>query len=111
VVGLYGVITYSVRQRRREIGVRIALGAQRNAIYALVLGQAGWLIGIGLAFGLSWTRWARRACCQPALLRECVGSRNAKWRQLMLAVASFAAVFLPAQRAASVDPAEVLRTE
>lgn len=111
VVGLYGVIAYSVHQRRREIGVRIALGAQRNAIYALVLGQAGWLVGIGLAFGLLGAMGASR------FLRSLLFGVNA-WDPVtlsavsaMLAVVSLAAVFLPARRAASVDPAEVLRTE
>ena len=111
MVGLYGVIAYSVRQPRREIGVRIALGAQRGAIYALVLGQAGWLIGIGLAFGLIGSLGASR------LLRSLLFGVNA-WDpatlsgvSALLAVVSFAAVFLPARRAASVDPAEVLHTD
>lgn len=111
VVGLYGVISYSVRQRRREIGVRIALGAQRAAIYTLVLGQAGWLIGIGLALGLIGSVIASR------LLRRLLFGVK-EWDPMtlscisaMLAVVSLAAVFLPARRAAFVDPAEVLRTE
>jgi macrolide transport system ATP-binding/permease protein len=111
VVGLYGVIAYSVRQRRREIGVRIALGAQRGAIYALVLGQAGWLIGIGLAFGLISSLGASR------LLRSLLFGVNA-WDPVtligvsaLLAVVSLAAVFLPARRAASVHPAEVLHLD
>jgi predicted permease len=111
VVGLYGVIAYSVRQRRREIGVRIALGAQRGAIYALVLGQAGWLIGTGLALGLIGSLGASR------LLRSLLFGVNA-WDpvtlsgvSVLLAIVSLTAVFLPARRAASVDPAEVLRTE
>ena len=111
VVGLYGVIAYSVRQRRREIGVRIALGAQRVAIYTLVLGQAGWLIGAGLGLGLIGSLIASR------LLRSLLFGVNV-WDPVTLscvsatlAVVSLAAVFLPARRAAFVDPAEVLRTE
>lgn len=111
VVGLYGVIAYSVRQRRREIGVRIALGAQRNAIYALVLGQAGWLIGTGLGLGLLGSLIASR------LLRSLLFGVNV-WDPMTLscvsatlAAVSLAAVFLPARRAAFVHPAEVLRTE
>lgn len=111
VVGLYSVIAYSVRQRRREIGVRIALGAQRSAIYGLILGQAGWLIGTGLVFGLVGALGASR------LLRSLLFGVNA-WDPVtlsgvsaILAVISFAAVFLPAFRATSVDPAEVIHTD
>ena len=111
VVGLYGVIAYSVRQRRREIGVRIALGAQRTAIYTLVLGEAGRLIGTGLVLGLIGSVIASR------LLRSLLFGVK-EWDPMtlscvsvMLAVVSLAAMFLPARRAAFVDPAEVLRTE
>ena len=52
VVGLYGVIAYSVGQRTREIGVRMALGAQRSSVYHLIMKEAVWLIGMGIAGGL-----------------------------------------------------------
>jgi macrolide transport system ATP-binding/permease protein len=51
VVGLYGVVAYSVGQRSREIGIRTALGASRGSIYLMILGEAGRLIGLGAAAG------------------------------------------------------------
>jgi predicted permease len=111
VIGLYGVIAYSVGQRTREIGVRIALGAQRLSVYQLVLGEAGWLIGIGTASGLVCSVAA--ATLMQGLL---FGVRS--WDvptlsivALVLATSALVASYLPARRAASVDPVDALRTE
>ncbi|HEY1648018.1 MAG TPA: ABC transporter permease [Terracidiphilus sp.] len=111
VVGLYGVLAYSVGRRTREIGVRIALGAQRSAVYALILGEAGWLTGTGLTIGLMCSLATSRLMrsmlfgvqAWDATILGCVAG--------LLAVVSLAAAFLPARRAASVDPVEALRAE
>jgi predicted permease len=111
IVGLYGVVAYSVAQRAKEIGVRMALGAQRNSIYGLVLRQAGWLTAAGLACGLVCSAGA------SVLIRKLLFGVKAwdVWNVVcvvvLLGLASIVATFLPARRAASVNPAEALRAE
>ncbi len=111
VIGLYGVIAYSVGQRTREIGVRMALGAERRSVYRLVLGEAGWLTGLGIGIGLASALVATRM--MSGLLFGV-----APWDMptlaavaTVLAASSLLASFLPARRAASIDPADALRTE
>jgi predicted permease len=111
IVGLYGVIAYSVSQRTREIGVRMALGAQRSAVYKLVLMQAGWLTATGLAIGLV-------ASVGASLLIKSLLFGVRAWDAITLAsvavslgLAAIAASFLPARRAASVNPVDALRAE
>jgi len=111
VVGLYGVISYSVSQRTREIGVRMALGAQRSSVYGLVMQQAGWLTAGGLIIGLICSVGT------SMLIRSLLFGVQA-WDPvtlvsvaLLLGLASMAAIFLPARRAASVNPVEALRAE
>ncbi|MGB6744469.1 MAG: ABC transporter permease [Terracidiphilus sp.] len=111
VVGLYGVVAYSVSRRTREIGVRMALGAQRSAVYTLVMRQAGRLTIVGLATGLVSSIGA------SLLMRKLLFGVHA-WDAptlagvaLVLGFASMAASFLPARRAASVNPTDALRAE
>jgi len=111
IVGLYGVVTYSVGQRTREIGVRIALGARRTSVYRLVLGEATWLVGIGTALGLVC------ALILAMLMRRLLF--GVQWwdpltlvaTALVLATSALVASYIPARRAASVSPIEVLRAE
>lgn len=111
MAGIYGVVAYSVSQRTREIGVRIALGAQPNNVYMLIFREAGWLTATGVFFG------ALAAIAVGNLLtRFLFGVRS--WDPLTLAAAaiglSFASVlacFIPARRAATVSPVEALRSE
>jgi macrolide transport system ATP-binding/permease protein len=111
VVGLYGVISYSVGQRTREIGVRMPLGAQRRTVYNLVMCQAAWLTVAGLSIGLLCS------LATSMLMRSLLFGVQA-WDaatlvcvSVLLGVASLAASFLPARRAAKVDPLESLRAE
>jgi macrolide transport system ATP-binding/permease protein len=111
VVGLYGVIAYSVSQRTREIGVRMALGAQRASVYQLVMSEAGWLTGVGILAGLLCSVGA------AALMRKLLFGVQA-WDfstllavSFVLAAAALVASYLPARRAASVNPVDALRAE
>ena len=111
VVGLYGVIAYSVSQRTREIGVRMALGAQRSAVSGMVLGEALRLIGIGIGVGVLGSL-ATAGLLRPLLFG--VRPWDATTLAGVAAVLGFAALlasYLPARRAASVNPVEALRAE
>ncbi len=110
-VGLYGVISYSVGQRTREIGVRMALGAQRASVYRLILREACWLAALGVVGGIVCSFAA------TSLLRSMlfgVSPRDAGTAisvVCVLAASALLASFIPARRAASIDPAKALRTE
>jgi ABC-type antimicrobial peptide transport system permease subunit len=111
VVGLYGVIAYSVSQRTREIGVRMALGAQRSSVYKLVMRQAGWLTAIGVVIGLVCSVGASLLMRKLLFGVEAWDVPTLAGVALVLGVASLAASFLPARRAASVNPTDALRSE
>jgi macrolide transport system ATP-binding/permease protein len=111
VVGLYGVISYSVSQRTREIGVRMALGAQRSSVYRLILFEAGRLIAVGVAAGLIGAVGA------ASLMRKLLFGVQA-WDAMtlttvagLLACVALLATFLPAHRAAAANPVDALRAE
>jgi ABC-type antimicrobial peptide transport system permease subunit len=104
------VVAYSMSQRTREIGIRLALGAQRSAVYQLVLKEAAWLTAVGIGIGL---------LCSVAvatLMRGLYGVRS--WDiptlavvAVVLAISALMASYIPASRAASVDRVEALRAE
>ena len=111
VVGLYGVIAYSVSQRTREIGVRMALGAERRNVYRLILKEAGWLTSTGIVIGLLCSIVSANlmrsvlfgvSSWDPATLSSVAA---------ILGLAALLASFLPARRAASVNPVDALRAE
>jgi putative ABC transport system permease protein len=111
VVGIYGVMAYSVTQRTNEIGVRIALGAQRGGILRLIIGQSLWLVVIGLSVGL--TGAVALSGVLGSLLYE-VKPRD-PWTfavvTIVLLTVALAAAFIPARRASRVDPVAALRAE
>ena len=111
IIGLYGVIAYSVNQRTREVGVRMALGAQRSAVYRMVLQEAGILSGIGIVVGLVCSLIF--ATLLQKLLFE-TPPRDIPTLAAVAAVlgaASLLASYVPARQAASMDPVEALRAE
>jgi len=111
VVGLYGVIDCSVSQRSREVGIRMALGAQPRSVYLLILREAGWLTALGIGMGLAGS--AAAASLMRGLLfgvRSWDGATLAAVAAV-LGIAALTASFIPARRAASVNPVEALRSE
>jgi ABC-type antimicrobial peptide transport system permease subunit len=105
------VIAYSVNQRVREIGIRMALGAQPGSVYRLILSEAGWLTMMGIALGVAGSVGA------TSLMRSLLFGVSS-WDVTTLAavaailwIAALVASFLPARRAASVNPVEALRAE
>ena len=111
VVGLYGVIAYSVSQRTREIGVRMALGAERGRVYAMVLGEASRLIVVGVIAGMALSVGAAMGLRKLLFGVTAWDAETLAAVAVVLAFAALAASFLPARRAALVSPAEALRSE
>ena len=111
VVGLYGVIAYSVSRRTREIGVRMALGAQRSAVYRLILREAARLALIGIAAGLLCSLAATTLLRSLLFHVQTWDVATLAAVALVLGSAALLASFLPARRAASVNPTEALHAE
>jgi putative ABC transport system permease protein len=110
-VGLYGLLAYSVARRAKELGIRMALGAQRHRLIAMVLSSAVRLVGIGVVLGLpaAWavSRWLESMLfglnpADPATIGGAV---------LLLTTAGLVAAYLPARRASRADPLLALRHE
>jgi macrolide transport system ATP-binding/permease protein len=111
VVGLYGVIAYSVSRRTREIGVRMALGAQRSSVYQLVMREAVWLTGVGVAAGLVCALAAATLMRSLLFGVQAFDATTLVTTAAVLALASLLATYIPARRAAQVDPMVALRYE
>ena len=110
-VGLYGVMSYFVARRTSEIGIRMALGATRQSVVAMVMRGAMWQILIGLLLGIPASLYA--GYLMKVLLYG-VGSYDPValvGAPLMLVIFAAAAAFVPARRAASIEPMQALRTE
>jgi len=110
-IGLYGVISYMVARRTGEIGIRMALGATRRDIVAMVMGEAGTLLAAGLAVGAVLSLFAARAAAALLYGLKPDDPLTLIASAVILAAAAATASFLPAQRAARLDPIVALREE
>ena len=111
LVGLYGLMAYSVSRRTREVGIRMALGAQRGDVLLLVLKKAFFLLAIGLVSGLV-TSWFATRAIQAFLFG--VGRHDPITILAvcaLLALSGLIAAMIPARRAASIDPVQALRAD
>jgi predicted permease len=110
-VGIYGVMSYSVEQRTREIGIRMALGAERTAVIRLVLGQGGRLAAAGIAVGVLGAFALSRLMSRFLFGVSPVDPVTYASLALLLASVAAIACVLPARRAVAVDPVIALRAE
>jgi predicted permease len=111
MLGLYGVVSYIVTQRRNEIGIRVALGASRAQVVRMVMREAGWMLAIGVTIGAALSLASGRAAesllfgvksDDPLTLATAAG---------LLAIIGALASFLPARRASRLDPMAALRSD
>ena len=103
-VGIYGVLAFQVAQRRKEIGIRMALGSDGRRIFGLIVTEGLWLLAVGVG-----RRPGRRLRHPPrdgdaAVRRPADGSDRARARHRVLGVVAFLACAVPARRAARIDP-------
>jgi putative ABC transport system permease protein len=110
-IGLYGVLAFGVAQRTREIGVRLALGAARGDVLGLIVKQGMRLVAVGLAIGFAGSLAATRLLRTLLYETDVYDPLTFAMVPIVLALVSIAACYVPARRAAIVDPMVTLRTE
>jgi len=110
-VGLYGVISYTVARRTNEIGIRMALGAQRRNVVGMIMREAGLLLAIGIAIGAALSLAAARTATSLLFGLKPHDPVTLGLAVVALAAVAAAASFLPAHRASRLDPMAALREE
>ncbi len=111
IVGIYGVISYSVTQRTREIGIRMALGAQQQKLTAMFVRQGLWLAGIGIVTGVAAAFLTVRLMSSLLFKVSPMDPWTYAATSLCVAAIAYLACYLPSRRAAAVDPTLALRSE
>jgi ABC-type antimicrobial peptide transport system permease subunit len=111
VIGIYGVISYAVSQRTREIGIRLALGAQRGELKRMFVRNGLVLTGAGMAIGLLGAVALTRLMSSLLFGVSPLDPATYVVVPVVLGLASLLASYLPASRAATVDPVDALRAE
>ncbi|HEV2448259.1 MAG TPA: FtsX-like permease family protein, partial [Candidatus Sulfopaludibacter sp.] len=111
IIGIYGVISYTVSQRRREIGIRLALGAGQATLRGMFVRQALLLAAIGVTLGMAASAALMRLLKSLLFGISPLDPLTYAVVPIVLAAATAFASYLPARRAASVDPVETLRAE
>ncbi len=111
LAGLYGLLAYAVAQRRREMGIRLALGASPAQIRSLVLGNAAWLIGTGVVIGLALALVLAKVLAAYLYGVAPRDPLTLAAAAVLLAACALLAAWLPARRATQVNPIEALRCD
>jgi ABC-type antimicrobial peptide transport system permease subunit len=111
VVGLYGVLSYFITQRRNEIGIRIALGARRGQVIGLVMRDTAWMLVIGVVLGTGFAFVAGRAATTMLFGLKPYDIATLVFAILLLAAIAVLASWLPALKASRLDPVDALRCE
>jgi predicted permease len=111
LVGLYGLVTHEVEQSTRDIGVRMALGASRPGILAMVMCRVAWMLGAGTVAGIALTVAVRKLIGMVIYLDAPKETGEFLMMALVLLVAGLLAALIPARRAASIEPMQALRSE
>jgi putative ABC transport system permease protein len=111
VMGIYGVMSYSVARRTHEMGIRMVLGAGEGDVVRLVLRQAAIVVGIGLAIGVTGALAVSRMLSSWLYGVSARDPLTFVATPVMLALVALLASYIPARRATKVDPAEALRCE
>jgi ABC-type antimicrobial peptide transport system permease subunit len=111
VIGLYGVLSYFITQRRNEIGIRIALGARRGQVIGLVMRDTAWMLAIGVIFGTALALVAGRAATTMLFGLKPYDAVTLVFSILLLAAIAVLASWLPALKASRLNPVDALRCE